>query len=245
MEDYKPAQLIHIVDDIDARAIEKGYYEDLRNDDKQCFIGINNTNELKEHYCLSPMINETYVYDVLSHRYLLLDDSVETRFSESKMETYTNIFHYMGATHIRGKIVELNKKERQFDIKVGIVSSKGEMDFALKSQKKEELSKSIFIERIFGEKNTKSYEEIKKYIIARNFDKDIKLMSRLEELKNSQSQQLKGTYSSSIQITSNLDSILDIGFKASLTPFFKGNTSFKQRCSSQTEIHFELFVSFE
>lgn len=243
MED-KPVKLIHIVTDLDAKAIAKGYYEDLSNDQNQCFIGISDIENLVKKYYLEPTIDQTYVYNISSLSYNLLDDTIERKFSEQQLQTYVNVLQLMGATSVEGTIKEVAKKERSYNVKVGMVVKVVGLNAEIKKQKEEELSRTIFIKRDFREKNTKSIDEIEKYLITRGLMNDTKLKGFLEELKNNNNQQLKGTYKNTITLTHNLNSILDIAFQASITPFFKANTSFQQRCSSQTEVFFDLSVSF-
>lgn len=243
MKEDKPIELIHIVDDLDEKAIARGYYEDLANSDIQQFIGISNAKELLTHYYLTPVINQTYVYDVSSQRYFLLDDSIEKRVSQSRLEALIVAFGYMGAMYVKGEITELNKKERQLEANGGVTAKTVEINFDVKKQLIQELSKTISVERRYRDKSVKNYKDVEKYLVVNNLKNVDELEYRLKELKNKGT--VTGTYTVSTTLTQHLDSILNVGFKASITPFFKGNTSIQKRCSSYTEIQYSLFVSFD
>lgn len=243
MKDDKPIELIHIVDDLDEKAIDRGYYEDLANSDKQQFIGISNAKELLAHYYLTPAINQNYVYDVSSQQYFLVDDSIVNRSSRSRLETLIVAFGYMGAMYVKGEITELNKKELQLEVNGGITAKMVEMSLEAKKQEIQELSKTISVERRYRDKSVKSYKDVEMYLRVNKLNDVDELKYRLIELKNRGT--VTGTYTVSTSLTHNLNTILKVGFKASVTPFFKGNASIQKSCSSITEIQYSLFVSFD
>ena len=109
MED-KPVKLIHIVTDLDAKAIAKGYYEDLSNDQNQCFIGISDIENLVKKYYLEPTIDQTYVYNISSLSYNLLDDTIERKFSEQQLQTKVNVIQSIRATSVEGSNKHVAKK---------------------------------------------------------------------------------------------------------------------------------------
>ena len=245
MQERKPIELIHIVDDLDAKAIEKGYIEDTRNTNEQQFISINNINALAERYHFTPKVNQTYVYDISSQSYILFDNDIEKHFSENKLEAYITIFGYMGATSVEGKITDLTKRKKEADVNGGFTYKMVKADIEWKKQMQEDFSKTIEISRNFGRKNIKSYEEVKNYLQERGLINDAKLRSRLEELRISDNQLLSGTYEHKAILTHNLQSALNIAANLSATPFFSGNVGFKNRCSQYTEVHSELRVVFD
>ncbi len=236
--------LIHVLDELDVKAIEKGWYEDLNNSIDQKFCSVTNAPLLIQHH-IYPKLNETYIYDKSIQSYVLLDDNVEKVFSANKIESYITIFGFMGATSVNGKIIELKKKERQLDVSGGVTAKEVEISADYKSKKIEELERTININRKFGEKNIKTYDEVKEYILSRGFVGDAMIMRRLEELRYSSEQKLKGSYTIRTAATHNLDSIMEIGLKVSVTPVFKSNAKLQNRCSSNTEISFELEVLFD
>ena len=247
MEENKPAKLIHIVDNEKAEAVEDNYYGDIKNTEEQRFIGVDSASakELSNHYHLDLALNQSYVYDVSSQCYILLDDNVEKLFSGNKLEAYVSIFGYMGAASVEGKVVELMKKERKQES--GGEASYKAIDLSVETKKEmlADFSKTIYVKRIFGEKNIKSYEEIREYLVERGLMNDTKLKNRLEELRYSSSQQLKGTYENRVTLTHNLESIWEIGGNISVTPFFKANFKLQERCKHYTEVYLELMVSFD
>jgi len=247
MEENKPAKLLHIVDDLKAEAVDDNLYEDVKNSKEQRFIGLDSASakELVNNYHLDPMLNQTYVYDISSQSYILLDDEVEKHLSENRLEAYVTIFGYMGATSVEGEIVELTKKVKEKDKEGGITYKAVDVSAVEKKAMREDFSKTIYIKRNFGEKNIKSYEEIREYLIIRDLMNDVKLRNRLEELRYSSNQQLKGTYENRVTLTHNLESTWKLGAKVSATPIFKANVELQERCKHYTEVYFELKVSFD
>ena len=243
MKEEKPIELIHIVDDLDAKAIARGYYKDLANSNIQQFIGISNAKKLFTHYYLTPTINQTYVYDTPSQRYFLLDDSLEKRAAQSRLEALIVAFGYMGAMYVKGEVTELSKKERQLNTNGGVTAKTVEINLDVKKQLIQELSKTISVERRYRDKSIKNYRDVEKYLVVNNLKNVDELEYRLKELRDKGA--VTGTYKVSTTLTHHLDSILSVGFKASITPFFKGNASLQKRFSSHTEIQYSLFVSFD
>lgn len=243
MVENNPAKLIHIVDDFDAKAIEKGYYEELKNTELQQFIGVGNTKELKEYYHIEPMINQSYVFDKSNQSYILFDDDIEMKFSKNRLNAYIVVFKFMGATSIEGKIVECIRKGIKTEKGGGIAYKTVNLKADVRKKLFEDFSRTIQVKREDKNKITKSYEEIRNYLAVHGLMNDTTLSGRLEELKTVP--ELSGSYQEKVTLTHNLKSIWEIGAKVSATPIFEANGRFQERCKHYTEVDFELIVSFD
>lgn len=245
MNEINPLKVICIVDEIDAKAIEKGYYSDLKNTKDQKFVDINNIDNWVKQYGVEPKIGEVYAYDTYAQDYVLMNPSIEKQFSQNKIEAYITTLGYMGATSIKGKIFEVEGREltqrRDGSIGVKLVKTSATVENKTNS----ELKQSLEIERKFKVKSIKSYEEIKEYLESRGIQKDQILQNRLEELRFSPTGQLHGTYSIKTELTQNLTEILEIGYNLSMSYFFSTNVNFNETCSSYHKIDYELEISFD
>lgn len=240
----RPTKTIHIVDDIDAKSIERGYYEDIENNDKHLFISVDDKS-LPELYSIdSPQINETYIYDQYSGVYVPMNEYTDEHFSISKLEAYINVFEFMGATELKGEINKIETKKRNIEIKGGVSLNKIDINGEFKKEQEERFSSKLSRIRIFGGKNTRNYEEIQNFIIKKGLSNDIQIKSRLEELKNNPNHELKGTYAFELTLTKELNKSIDNIFQLSCTPFFKADTSFGKKFSTETEISYKVEVKF-
>lgn len=245
MKDTSPIKVICVVDEIDAKAIAKGYYPDLENTQNQQFVDIKNIDSWGKQFNIEPKIGEVYAYDISAHNYYLMEQSIEKTFSQNKIEAYITTLGYMGATLVKGKIFEVEGKEltRRLDGSIGVKAVKASA--AAESKTISEFKQSLEIERNFGVKSIKSYDKIKEYLESRGLQRDRILQNRLEELKFSSTGQLYGSYSIKTELTQNLTEILEIGFNLSASSFLNTNASFKETCSSYHKIDYELEISFD
>lgn len=244
MKDTNPIKVICVVDEIDAKAIEKGYYPDLKNTQDQQFVDIKNIDSWGKQYNIEPKIGEVYAYDIYAHNYYLMKQSIEKTFTQNKIEAYITTLGFMGATLVKGNIFEVEEKEllRKSDGSIGFKAAK--VDVTAESKTISKFNQSLEIERHFGVKSIKSYQEVKEYLENRGLQRDHILQSRLEELRTSETGQLHGSYSIKTELTQNLTEILEIGFNLSVSSFLNTNASFKETCSSYHKINYKLEISF-
>lgn len=239
-------QFVFVVDDYDARGIEKKYYKEYSNDRDYKYIGTSDS-DFAQKYNIKPRLNDVYYYDNCACRYIILDENIYQNLTFSYLNAFITVLGLMGATKVECQIDELSTKEIDLSNKSGICYKELNANLDLTTELKSELSNKLDIKRNFGVKNIKSVEEVELFLQKRNLNYDINfsnLLDLLEQMKYHEGGQLAGSYDYSVCFTESLTANLEMVARLSITPLFAANNNFQLSIKKTRKISQSIHCEF-
>lgn len=236
-------QFVFVVDDYDARGIEKKYYKEYSNDRDYKYIGTSDS-DFAQKYNIKPRLNDVYYYDNCASRYIILDENIYQNLTFSYLNTFITVLGLMGATKVECQVVKLSTFEIDLSNKSGICYKELNANLDLTTELKSELSNKLDIKRNFGVKNIKSVEEIELFLQKRNLNDDINFSNLLEQMKYHEDGQLSGYLDRSVCFTESLTTNLEMVARLSITPLFAANNNFQLSIKKTRKISQSIHCEF-
>lgn len=240
----RPAAVVMFVDDAMAYGVENGYYPELSNtlyDNKELKV-ISLEKASRYNLSPSPQENDIFFYNPFFLNYIKLEDDMHMNFLQNKILCYQKVLGFMGAVRFKGEITKSQENLLQIDFKTKVGYTKANLGTRIKTEKTEEIKRKFKIERDFGKKTIKTENEIGKYLNKYGLGGDIILMNLFDEYKYQE--QLSGSQSIEIALTSELNKSLDIALNLGIGNVFSLDSSFKKNQEERLEVYFKMDVEF-
>lgn len=234
--------LIIFLEDEFANRVKKGANKDLISY-KNIIKGIESDRERYEYeFNISPILENTpYMFNPYRQTYTKMHDNIDFELLQDKMRCIASSLRYMGATEIDINVNHI-KKTKQKSHASGTASSiisSGEV--SLDKNKEMELKQLLKIHSTNNSPKSLRPEILRQYIEKHQLDKDQLIKDKFFEYQN---EILGGKYTETLQMESNLSSILEIGANLALNNGFKAKCNFSFSEQFFFQINYTITVHF-